>query len=178
MFDFLHGFLCVCCILGCFDLFCLLSGSHCFPFSCFFITKPKGILNKVLDNGFHIHVIDSVCGKRVLTYWERRRPKMGGIFAHTLIAFIGSLHSGTMRLSFFQKYIVFYAYHKAINLTQVRISPIFPKFSNKLVPFSQILIPDTESIMCICWSYGMPGLSVQKFRHVMFRNVRTIRINY
>ncbi len=33
---------------------------------------------------------------------------------------------GKMRLSFFQKYIVFYAYYKSIHLAVIRSPPIFP----------------------------------------------------
>ncbi len=45
---------------------------------------------------------------------------------------------GKKRLSAFQKYIVFYTYHKSIHLAVIRNSPIFPKFPSTLVPFSQI----------------------------------------
>ncbi len=45
---------------------------------------------------------------------------------------------GKMRSSPFQKYIVFHSYYKDIHLAVVNITPIFPKFSSTLVPFSLI----------------------------------------
>ncbi len=55
---------------------------------------------------------------------------------------------------FCQKYIVFYAYQKAIHLTIVRISPIFQKFPSTLVPFSQIqiILKEIFCVMCDGWS--------------------------
>ena len=50
----------------------------------------------------------------------------------------GKLHIfGKMRLSSFQKYIVFYAYYNSIHMGAIRSSPIFPVLST--------LFPNTES---------------------------------
>ena len=78
---------------------------------------------------FISHTYDSVFGKRVLTYWE-----IWGKYGNSRLqpdGWANSTHGKLyifrkMMLSSFQKYMVFYAYHKPIHLPVIRIFPIFP----------------------------------------------------
>ena len=96
-------------------------------------------------------IYDFVFAKRVLTYWENRGNR-GNSHMNVFIIHGNLYIFGKVGFSPLQKYIVFHSYNKDIHVAVVKISPILPKFSSTLVPFS--LIRNHTIIMhyFVCWN--------------------------